>query len=392
MNSSQENKLEDLLRYLYDHNSYYSGIMKDMGCNPWIDNAVNIYRDIPYMDKKTLLELNDDILTPALTNHNNRFDFTSGTSGTVLKCYKTDDERNALALNIWKQRRKLDSKVRPSNYISIFNKDFEHVIGKFYDSTETNILNLFRRIVEYKPRWISGPVSVFEKMAYLILNGFELDTENLHVIEFMGEFVSHEQRELIERAFMCKTTNNYGAQEVWCMAFECTEHKLHIQDQFCLLDYYVTMKYGSRNELVVTSLNNRLMPILKYRLGDIGTIVNEKCSCGNATDIVILQGGRIGDIIYGTNILGNYFFDQLVWEVNYNYYNAIYAFCVEQISPLVFRFNVVKSAAFCEAVIITMEERMKREIGENIEIKWEFIDSVRFGNNGKLKKFIPYKR
>lgn len=33
---------------------------------------------------------------------------------------------------------------------------------------------------------------------------------------------------------------------------------------------------------------------------------------------------------------------------------------------------------------------MKKEIGENIEIGWEFVENVSFGNNGKLKKFVSY--
>jgi len=392
MNSNQICKLEEIFRFLYDSNPYYSRVMKDLGCDPWVDSASSIYCDLPYMDKQTLHELNEEILTPLLVQQKHSFDFTSGTSGTVLKCYKTEDERNALALNIWKQRRKIDHKVRPSNYVSIFNKDFEATIGKFYNTTEENVINLFRKLSNLKPRWISGPISIFERMAYLILNGLKFEIESLEVIEFMGEFVAPEQRKVLEDVFKCRTVNNYGAQEVWCMAFECREQKLHIQDSLCCLDYYEAAQDNKSNELIVTSLNNRLMPIIKYRLGDIGTISDEKCSCGNESEIVNLQGGRVGDIIYGTNILGNYFFDQLIWEVNNNYNKAIYAFNVEQISPLVFQFNVVKGVAFSEKVVNAIEARMKKEIGENIYIKWNIVDSICFGNNGKIKKFTPYKK
>ncbi|MCI9071232.1 MAG: hypothetical protein HFH80_00200 [Lachnospiraceae bacterium] len=390
MNNKQKSKLQELLIFLYDNNPYYSKIMKHMGCNPRIDSAVTIYQDMPFMDKKTLLEVNEEILTPSLKTKEYKFDFTSGTSGAVLKCYKTENERNALALNIWMQRKKIDLQVRPKNYISIFNRDFENVFGKFYNTNRDNVINLFEKIAELKPRWISGPVSVFEKMAYLILDGYSYIIDTLCVIEFMGEFVSVEQRNLIEGTFKCQTVNNYGAQEVWCMAFECKNHRMHIQDRFCILDYYQKNQRSDKNELIVTSLNNMLMPIIKYRLGDIGTITKDDCECGNSSECIVLQGGRVGDVIYGTDILGNYFFDQLVWGVNHIFNNAIYAFCVKQIDPLVFQFIVVRGRTFCDEVRRTIEERMKKEIGENIEIRWEFVENVSFGNNGKLKKFITY--
>lgn len=151
MNNKQKSKLKNLLIFLYDNNPYYSKIMKHIGCNPQIDSAENIYQDMPYMDKKTLLEVNEEILTPSLKTDEYKFDFTSGTSGAVLKCYKTENERNALALNIWMQRKKIDFQVRPRNYISIFNRDFENVFGRFYNTNRDNVINLFEKIAELKP-------------------------------------------------------------------------------------------------------------------------------------------------------------------------------------------------------------------------------------------------
>lgn len=390
MNNYQITKLQNMLTMLYDNNPYYSKIMKEMDCNPKFDNTLEIYQNMPFMDKATLLAANEEILTPSLKVGEYKYDYTSGTSGAVLKCYKTESERNALAINIWMQRKKIDPQVRPKNYISIFNKDFESVFGKFYNTNKDNVCKLFEKIADLHPRWISGPVSVFEKMAYIILDGYNYSIDSLYVIEFMGEYVSDRQRNLIEKTFKCKTVNNYGAQEVWCMAFECQNHRLHIQDKFCILDYYKKKPWCDKNEIVVTSVNNLLMPIIKYRLGDIGTIKQDKCMCQSNSEYIELQGGRIGDIIYGTGVLGNYFFDQLVWEVNQQYNNAIYAFCVRQIDPLVFQFTIVQSKTFCDAIKTTIENRMKKEINQNIIIQWIFTESVMFGNNGKLKKFVPY--
>lgn len=392
MNTKQSSKLTEVLVYLYKNNPYYSKIMNSMGCDPRTDSIIDIYRNMPYMDKNTLLEINEEVLTPSLRNCAYQYDYTSGTSGAVLRCYKTENERNALALNIWMQRKRIDPLVRPKNYISIFDKNFENVFGKFYNTDKNNIIRLFEKIADLKPRWISGPASVFEKMAYSILEGYDYKCESLYVIEFMGEYVSAEQRNLVERTFNCQTVNNYGAQEVWCMAFECKNHKLHIQENSCIIDYYPSIANNGNNELIVTSLNNLFMPIIKYRLGDIGTIVKNECNCGTNAECLVLSGGRAGDIIYGTDILGNYFFDQLVWSVNQLCNNSIYSFCVKQTAPLSFQFLVVRGKSFCDEVVQQIEARMRQEIRKNIDITWEFADSILFGNNGKLKKFVPYNK
>ena len=383
MKTNQKEKLRQLLIYLYKSNLYYGNIMKEIGCNPILDDPINIYNALPYMDKTTLKNINEEILTSELMGCEEKFDYTSGTSGTIIKCYKTQEERNILALNIWINRKHFDNKVRPSNYISFFNRDIEERIGKFYDTNQDNMIKLFRKILEYEPRWISGPISIFEKLAGLIAEGIKFDITSLKVIEFMGEYVSEEKRRFVEKNFKCKTVNNYGAQEVWCMAFECEKHHLHIQENICILDFY-----KNSNELVVTSLVNRFMPIIKYRLGDVGKI--ESCVCNNKNDIVVLQGGRIGNLIVGTNILGDYFFDQLIWDINRTYEDSIYAFQAIQREVDNFELRLVKGSAYNTTIYNLLKKRMEMEFKRNLKVDVIFVDCIPFGRNGKMKKFIPY--
>ena len=63
MNNYQITKLQNMLTMLYDNNPYYSKIMKEMDCNPKFDNTLEIYQNMPFMDKATLLAANEEILT-----------------------------------------------------------------------------------------------------------------------------------------------------------------------------------------------------------------------------------------------------------------------------------------------------------------------------------------
>jgi phenylacetate-CoA ligase len=53
---------------------------------------------------------------------------------------------------------------------------------------------------------------------------------------------------------------------------------------------------GEVGEIVVTCLKRRLMPLIRYRTGDLGRRVGEQCPCGRTTPLFELKG-RTGDVL-----------------------------------------------------------------------------------------------
>jgi phenylacetate-CoA ligase len=50
-----------------------------------------------------------------------------------------------------------------------------------------------------------------------------------------------------------------------------------------------------RGEVIVTDLNNRLMPLLRYRLGDLAVLREGKCPCGRGLPLLEGFAGRSQD-------------------------------------------------------------------------------------------------
>jgi len=98
----------------------------------------------------------------------------------------------------------------------------------------------------------------------------------------------------------------------------------------------------------------------------------------------------MGDIIFGTHILGNYFFDQITWDVNNAFGNAIFAFQVIQKTPNDFDVSIVKGADYADGVLEIITNRIKHEVNKKSIVTYSFVDSIPLGNTGKLKKFVPY--
>ncbi|MBD5549105.1 MAG: hypothetical protein HDQ97_17250 [Lachnospiraceae bacterium] len=387
LNDKQKNKIIKLLLYLQENNLYYKKILERMGYEINLENIEQIYFELPYMSKKDIINAGEDFFSIIKENEKINSFITSGSTGQVLECKKTKSESSILALKIWQCRRKVDSLLTPDNYISLFSDDIEDIIGHFYDTNKEVLKKNFEKIMQLNPRWISGPISIIEKFAMMIANKeLNYHSSNLKYIEFMGEYVNEKKRKFIENCFDCKTVVHYGLQEVWCVAYDCGDRKLKIFDN----DFFCEVINESNNlgEIVITSFNNYYMPIIKYKSGDIGTISypykDEK------TSILKISDGRIGTEIYGKNILGSYFFDQIIWDVNTYCQNAIFSFKVIQTHPDFFEFYIVKNDSFNSEVLKIIENRMKKELGADIHVKFIFQNNQMFGKNGKTKKFISY--
>ena len=110
------------------------------------------------------------------------------------------------------------------------------------------------------------------------------------------------ERETIEHAFNCKVTNRYGCEEVGLIAVECEHHQgMHINSPHiileCLDDKGQPVATGTPGKLVITDLNNYGMPLIRYRVEDVGVLSERPCSCGRTTPLLERLEGRVADFL-----------------------------------------------------------------------------------------------
>ncbi|SPF50864.1 phenylacetyl-CoA ligase [Syntrophobacter sp. SbD1] len=119
-------------------------------------------------------------------------------------------------------------------------------------------------------------------------------------------------RDEIEQKMGIKARDIYGLTELGGpgMAFECDEgNGLHINEDHFLVETVdpVTLEpvpLGQRGEMVLTAIQRRAMPLLRYRTKDITTLRREPCSCGRSFVKMDRITGRSDDmlIINGVNV------------------------------------------------------------------------------------------
>jgi phenylacetate-coenzyme A ligase PaaK-like adenylate-forming protein len=118
---------------------------------------------------------------------------------------------------------------------------------------------------------------------------------HLHEVWLGGEQLSPAQREGVHAAFGCTVRNNYGASECYSIALECAEGRLHVNDDWLLLEPVdaqlrpVPAGVLSHNTLL-TNLANRTQPLIRYRLDDRIRVLPGGCACGSRFTAIEVQG------------------------------------------------------------------------------------------------------
>ena len=97
-----------------------------------------------------------------------------------------------------------------------------------------------------------------------------------------------EQRRKIERMLGVKAYNSFGMTEMNGpgVAFECTEQDgMHFWEDCYLVEIInpetgEPVPEGEIGELVLTTLDREMMPLIRYRTRDLTRILPGKCPCG----------------------------------------------------------------------------------------------------------------
>ncbi|AXG71331.1 putative adenylate-forming enzyme [Kordia sp. SMS9] len=145
-----------------------------------------------------------------------------------------------------------------------------------------------------KARYIHGYSSMIYQSAKLINDKNLPKPRHLKMVKGTSEKIYDSYKEEIKKAFGVPIISEYGAAETGIIAFECTEGNMHINMEGVIVE-------AIENQIVVTNLQMKTFPIIRYQLGDYIQLAskNKICTCGKAHYILEEVTGRIGENVYG---------------------------------------------------------------------------------------------
>jgi phenylacetate-CoA ligase len=119
-----------------------------------------------------------------------------------------------------------------------------------------------------------------------------------------GVFTSSEsllafQRETIEAAFSAPVRDRYGVSEFAVSMTGCELERHHVDMEFGIVEVETSEETDESitGPLLVTGLAHDATPLIRYRVGDVGTRSKKPCPCGRPGDVFLDIDGRIEDYV-----------------------------------------------------------------------------------------------
>jgi phenylacetate-CoA ligase len=389
---------------------YYRKIYTDLGWD--IDNEDFSYKDflgLPKIEKEDLRDNLKEFLNP---NYKGRITEgrTSGSTGHSLTLYYCNEHESYSEAARW--RAKDWWGIQPgSPQVSIWGRPctgssdrlkqkvksylLNTLIFSAFDLQEKSLSRIWRKISQFKPSIIYGyPSAIYPLAVYLKDKKKTAHHLDLKVIMITAESSPYQQRSLMEEVFGCKTANEYGCSETGGFVYECPQGSWHISSEITFIEFLDhegrPVSPGQTGEVYVTHLRNNYMPLIRYRVGDMGSPLAGECHCGRGLPLMQVSVTKESDVFRLTNgrSYSSEIFDYINLAVIKAYPSSILQFRVTQKELDSFKVEVVVGPGKSESGEVLFSQLMRKELGENIHIHFERTPQITREPSGKLRYFI----
>jgi len=323
MQATQVERLQTVVREVYEKVPFYKRIFDKQGVKPRDVKSLEDIKRLPFTDKEALIENYPFGMFAVPIKEIVRIHASSGTTGKqkVVGYTKRDIRTwSNLIARIVTMAGVTDEDVAQICFgYGLFTGGFglhyglEKVGAMIIPASTGNTEKQITMMQDFgttaliaTPSYAMYMVEVAEDM------GVDTSKLKLRVGLFGAEPWTENMRKEIERRWNIKAADNYGLTELVGPGVagecECCDG-LHInEDHFYpeVIDAKTgeTLGCGEVGELVFTSLTREAFPIIRYRTRDISMLIDEPCACGRTTVRMKKVTGRADDmlIIRGVNI------------------------------------------------------------------------------------------
>ena len=309
----QERKLRHLVRWAYERTGLYRRKWDEVGLKPKDLRKVEDLKKAPltrYVEDFVKTPISDKLAVPL--NEVKEVSSTSGTlSGFTQPFMLTKKEARVYYQN--EARVRAICGVTPSDVVQVLT-GFECCRNGYYALGSTVLMDhAGRRNIDHQIRLtqVMG-VTVLEHLPSHVLLYFErakqlgidIRQTKLRLVVGVGEGWAEAYRSKVEAEYGVPFRSAYGLVETSVVAGECSEGEgMHtVMDNFIIEvinpETEENLMDGEEGELVITPLNNIAMPLIRYRTGDVGSVLPYKlCKCGNTHQKISLVKGRASQFI-----------------------------------------------------------------------------------------------
>ena len=387
----QEAKRWEIARYLYENNDFYRRHVGEKFPPRW--------EDLPIVEKRHLQGDFNELVSRPWRNGKIYTNNTSGSSGQPLKFTKDfyTQARVWAAKKLFFQMHGIDIESREARFYGIPKNWKSWQIQKLKDL----ILNRYRFIIfemsdEIFNRWIER----FKRDRFDYIYGYTSSIVLFcrHLIEqkivlkdicptlkvciVTSEACTPEDKKVLEKATGIPVVKEYGTTDVGLIGYECAQGNMHISED------NVFVEVTEEGDLLITDLFNQSFPFIRYRVGDMGKIVNKDCPCGSSFGIIEKLLGRTNDVIRlpsGRFSPGFtfYYVSRALLESS----GILKEFIIRQTALDTFEFDVVSDKPLGAKDIEELKKTAEEYLEPGLRIVVNQVDRIERPASGKIKHF-----
>lgn len=310
----QERRLQSAVEWAYNRTKFYRDLFNQAGLRPQDISTLEDIRKIPFttdIEVASHIPLRDRLAVPE--EDIKMFHSTSGTVGAVVPIAFTRKDEEVF-LKEGEARGRWTMGVRPSDVVQVLTRFDCCSLGYRELGVASVLMSAGRYNIDHQILLTQeAGVTVIEHMPSFLLSYFEtmeksgikVEETRLRMVSGVGEGWADSYKKKVEEKYGLPFMTLYGAVETApFFAAECEAREgMHINADLGILevvdpDTGEALPDGEEGELIVTLFQREAMPLLRYRVGDIGSILPyERCSCGRTMPKMSYVKGRVSQII-----------------------------------------------------------------------------------------------
>ena len=393
--AKQQHDLERIVRFAAAHAPYYGETLAPLLHHDGFDFA-----RLPILGKDDVVRRLNDLLVRGTDQARVKLGHTGGSTGKPLAFWYDDAKHELMRAGM--MRSYMFSGWRPGQKILNFwgaRQDvaaggvFGTQLGDFiaaertiaaHEYTEAQLRTWARIIQTYRPTLLQGYASVLSEVARFVLSARVAMPNTLIGIYSTAEVLTQAQRERMEQAFGCKAFNQYGSREIPNIACECQRGNMHV---FTDMVYLESVGIEGEDRLLVTSLTNRLMPFIRYDIGDTGRLLEGECDCGLPFPLMEMNMCRQNDLILtrsGMTVHPSYFNRLLYGMTQIRQYQWV------QRGLASLELNLVADRPLSLETRASLEMQLRSEVDADLTLDVNYLDHIPKTSSGK-HRFVMRK-
>jgi phenylacetate-CoA ligase len=399
----QLHRLRRVTRHAYNHCPYYRQRFDEAGIRPEDIRTLADIAKLPLLAKD---DVRKNLHFDMFADNHDKSDMlrisTSGSTGQPFVCYA---DRRQLELRAattmraaeWTGWRFGDRQARlwhqtiGMSKLQVVREKIDalfmrRIFVPAFEIRENNIRGFIAKIRDHRPVLVDGYAESFNFLAHYAKEN-DIPGFRPKAIMSSAQILPDQVRKIIEDRFATKVFDKYGAREFSGIAYEDTSHDGHI----VMAESYIVEILkdgrpalpGETGEVIVTDLTNMHVPLIRYRLGDLATAIDD--SMPSASGCQFPRIGRIqgrsqaiiicpnGAWIPGS-LFGHYFKD-------HDNVVAQYQVVQEERGSMILK--IVPGPQYSEHTLEAVVSGLRPYVGEAMNIILEKVDNIPLVKTGK---------